>query len=217
MSDTTTPLPLLTSSRMRSFRTCARLHQLTYVEGWRTKTEPEYFRIGHLVHAGLEAWWQASQQGGDRLDWALSTVAGLAFDGYEQVKVEAMLRGYEAAWGPTAGDYETIAVEQEYRAPLLNPATNLARSRTWDLGGKIDGIAKRIADGRTLIVEHKTCGEAIDSDEDHYWQTLALDHQISAYVVGAESLGHKIDEVLYDVLRKPSQRPLKATPIESRG
>lgn len=48
--------PLLTSSRLRCFRTCARLHHLTYVEGWRPKTEPEYFRIGTLIHSGLEAW-----------------------------------------------------------------------------------------------------------------------------------------------------------------
>ncbi len=206
---------LLTGSRMRAFRTCARLHQYQYVEGFRTAREPEYFRVGTLVHKGLEAWWQAGPQGGDRLEWALAAVAGLAFDPYEQATVEEMLRGYELRWGGGADAYEVIGVETAYEAPLLNPVT-WAASRTWRLAGKIDGIVRRRADGRVLVLEHKTTGESIADDTASYWQKLALDHQISGYVIGAESLGHQVDEILYDVLRKPQQRPLLATPIESR-
>lgn len=216
-------LPLLTASRMRCFRACPRLHQLRYVEGWRPAVEAEALRVGTLVHAGLEAWWRGwmPPEAGcpgydvDPLDLALGAVAGRAIDPYEQVRVEELLLGYDLCWREDAALYEVIAVEAEYRCPQLNPAT-FARSRTWELGGKIDAIARRREDGRVLVVEHKTTSEAISSDADHYWQKLALDGQISGYVLGAESLGHQVDEVLYDVIRKPQQRPLRATPFESR-
>lgn len=216
-------LPLLTASRMRCFRACPRLHQLRYVEGWRPAVEAEALRVGTLVHAGLEAWWRGwmPPEAGcpgydvDPLDLALGAVAGRAIDPYEQVRVEELLLGYDLCWREDAALYEVIAVEAEYRCPQLNPAT-LARSRTWELGGKIDAIARRREDGRVLVVEHKTTSEAISSDADHYWQTLALDGQISGYVLGAESLGHQVDEVLYDVIRKVGLRPLRATAPEAR-
>jgi len=210
-----TDLPLLTSSRLRCFRTCPRLHQLTYVERFRTIAEPEYFRVGTLVHAGLEAWWSAEAAGLPRLEAALAVVAGLAFDEFEQARVEEMLRGYEAAWGESAADYEVLAVERTFKTRLWNPNTG-ADSRTWRLAGKIDAIVRRRADGRVIVVEHKTTGEDIRDEAAHYWSTLALDHQCSAYIIGAESLGWTADEVLYDVLRKPGQQQLKATPEASR-
>lgn len=243
-----TALPLLTSSRLRCFRTCARLHQYTYIEGWRPAKEPEYFRVGSLVHTGLECWWKAvannhalpgrpcgidgcggtteasglcgicDWHGGDvadPLDWALSAVQGLCFDPYEQVRVEEMLRGYHLRWFGEADRYDVLAVELTFDAPLLNPKTRAA-SKTWRLAGKIDAIVRRREDGHVLVVEHKTCGESIDDESDHYWGTLALDHQCSAYVIGAEAHGYKVDEILYDVLRKPAQRQLLATPEADR-
>jgi hypothetical protein len=71
-------------------------------------------------------------------------------------------------------------------------------------------------DGKTRVVEHKTTAEAIDSDADNYWQKLAMDHQLSLYVLGAESLGLPVDDCVYDVIRKPMLRPKLATPIEDR-
>lgn len=222
-------LPLLTASRMRCFRTCPRLHQLRYVEGWRPVNEAEALRFGSLMHLGLEAWWRAA--GGapvelcdgcasvvttrEPIDAALCAVHGRAYDPYEQVRLDELLIGYDARWRDAAAEYEVIAVECEYRAPQINPGT-MKTGRTWELGGKIDAIARRRSDGHVLVVEHKTTSEEISSDVDHYWQTLALDGQISGYVIGAEALGHQVDEVLYDVIRKVTIRPLRATPVESR-
>jgi hypothetical protein len=210
-------LPLLTASRLRAFRTCARLHQLRYVEGWRPIQESEPLRFGSLFHRGLEAWWRAvAEPAAGPLDSALAAVAGRAADEYEQVRVDELLRGYDARWLADASHYEVLGVESSYRAPLLNPATRFARSRTWQLAGKIDAIVRRREDGRVLVVEHKTTAEEIETDDKHYWSTLALDPQISGYCVGAEALGHQVDEILYDVARKPGMRPLRATPLEAR-
>jgi hypothetical protein len=65
------------------------------------------------------------------------------------------------------------------------------------------------------IVERKTSGEDV-SPGSPYWQRLILDAQISTYIEAAETLGYKIDGVIYDVLGKPRLRPLQATPVEER-
>lgn len=132
-------------------------------------------------------------------------------DPYVRAKVTAMVIGYHHRWN--AAQYEVIAVEREFNAPLVNPTTGAA-SRTWTLGGKVDAIV-RDAEGRILVVEHKTAAEEIGPGSD-YWKRLRLDGQVSIYFAGAESLGLKPDAVLYDVLAKPALRPYKATPLESR-
>lgn len=60
---------------------------------------------------------------------------------------------------------------------------------------------------KLLVVEHKTSSEDIGLGS-MYWRKLTLDAQISNYLVGARTLGHEPDGVLYDVLRKPALRPL---------
>lgn len=59
-----------------------------------------------------------------------------------------------------------------------------------------------------VVVEHKTTSADITPGSP-YWRRLALDAQVSLYLGGAGSL-------LYDVIKKPSLRPLKATPVEAR-
>src|SRR3990167_5857191 len=140
---------------------------------------------------------------------ALDTMTAL--DSFELGRARALLCGYDARWLDEA--IETLAVEREFTVPLINPPTG-APSRTFVLSGKIDAIA-RFADGRTVIVEHKTSSEDI-SPGSEYWRRLTLDTQISAYYLGARSLGFEVDGCLYDVLGKPALRPLKATPPEAR-
>lgn len=43
-----------------------------------------------------------------------------------------------------------------------------------------------------------------------------MDSQVSIYFDGAKLLGHDVRGCIYDVLAKPAQRPLKATPVEAR-
>jgi hypothetical protein len=68
----------------------------------------------------------------------------------------------------------------------------------------------------TLFVgERKTTSQDI-SFGSKYWTQLLLDPQISLYGKAATALGFDVRGVLYDVLRVPQVRPLKATPQESR-
>ena len=219
---------LITNSRMRAFRTCARLHDLSYNEGWKPVQESEALRFGSLFHKALEAYWSCRMPTAHDREFGLDGVTELFFeagsaaierhaaDDFERVRAEELFLGYCKRWRDVDGaDYEILAVEAEFRAPLVNPAT-WRESQTWKLGGKIDLLLKRRADGRTLVGEHKTTVEEIKDDTAHYWSSLALDHQISAYTIGAESLGHKVDEILYDVIRKVGIRPFKETPDEAK-
>jgi hypothetical protein len=136
-------------------------------------------------------------------------------DPFDLARAEAMLRGYDARWGEEMADrYVVLAVEAEFRAPLVNPDTG-APSRTWTLGGKLDVVVRNLVEQRNDVVEHKTATGDVGPGSD-YVKRLRLDGQVSVYYAGGDALGFPIDGCLYDVLVKPAQRPLRATPIESR-
>ena len=125
-----------------------------------------------------------------------------------------MLRGYHHRWQDTLQHYEVLAVELQFQAPLVNPQTGRA-SRIWELGGKIDALVRDLRDSRVLLVEHKTSSEDL-SDGSEYWRRLRMDGQVSIYYEGARACGHDVRGCIYDVLKKPALRPLKATPVEDR-
>jgi len=96
--------------------------------------------------------------------------------------------------------------------PHVNPET-AGRSPLWLRAGKFDVVAIHDS-GRTRVIEHKTTVDPIEAST-AYWETLLLDTQISQYVLACESMyGLKVDECVYDVLRKFGIQPLKATPRE---
>jgi hypothetical protein len=207
-------LALLTQSRLACARTCQRMHHLKYELGYRAVVELGGRKFGTLMHAGLEALWRARQArkfADECLGDALAAVQGEA-DAFERAKAEVLLAGYAARWPDE--EYEVLAVEVQFAAELRNPATGAA-SRTWMLAGKIDVVVRELATGRILIVEHKTSSEDVTPGS-FYWRRLRMDGQVSVYFEGARSLGFDAAACLYDVIGKPTIRPLKATPVESR-
>lgn len=203
-------MDLMTNSRLKAARSCSRYHKLRYVEGWKAAQDADALRFGTLVHLGLEAWWTAT--GEARLEAAIAAMGGMEADPFDRVRAEELLLGYHVRWGDEP--YETLAVEHEFRTELRNPETGAA-SRTWELGGKLDVVARDLRDGRVLIVEHKTSGENIEPGSE-YWRKLRMDGQVSIYFVGARAAGFDVQGCLYDVLGKPKLTPLKATPMEAR-
>lgn len=200
---------LLTSTRLRDARACLRLDHYKYGLGYRAVAEDaESLTLGRLVHLGLEAWWKAHGGGADRLVAAIAAIRAEPAEPFARARAEAMLVGYEARWGASASAYETLAVEVEFRAPLINPATS-APSRSFLLAGKVDAIVRERATGRVLLVEHKTASEDITPGS-IYWRRLRMDGQVSLYFAGARVLGFDPAGCLYDVLGKPKQRPLEA-------
>jgi hypothetical protein len=195
-------LRVLTNSELKTLRRCPREHFLAYEQGVRPVDEAEALRFGSLMHRGLEAWWLAVQSGADRLDAAMAALVN-AVDPFEEARAREMLIGYNARWYDEPLD--VIAVEKEFRAPLVNPETG-APSRTFQLGGKLDVIVIDRRDGRVYKVEHKSSSEDIGVGS-NYWKRLTLDPQISTYYAGARELGYDVAGCIYDVLAKPGQRP----------
>ena len=216
----TEQLPILSASRLKDARACQRLHKLQYLDGYRPVAEVEVLRFGTLNHGWLEAWWDAAHAGADRLEAALAYLSNptdrdskaLEPDPFDRARAEAMAIGYDARW--SAEQLQVAGVEVEFRAALVNPASG-APSRTWQLGGKIDAIVST-PDGRTFIVEHKTSSEDV-SPGSEYWKRLRMDGQVSVYFEGARSLGLKVDGCLYDVLKKPAQRPSAVPLVDADG
>ena len=207
-------LDILTISRLRTFRTCARKHDLRYRRHFVPARQRESLTIGNLFHEGAESWWNM-----DDLGFALGAIEAEATkqkaDAKSVVIAREMLIGYVASWAPERPRYQVLEVEKEFRAPLINPDT-MSKSQTYEIGGKIDLILRERATGATCLVEHKTTSDDISDDSAHYFKKLALDGQLSLYHVGAQSLGYAIDKVIYDVAAKPGFEMKTATPIESR-
>lgn len=208
-------LPLLTASRLKDERACARLGYFKYVLGYRSAVESETLLFGRLLHLGLEAWWLAPAKDESALELALAAVRKEPADDFDRVKVEELTRGYHFRWQDEP--LEAIAIEAEFHAPLINPATGAA-SKTFALAGKVDGIVRETGGsyaGRVCLIEHKSSAEEIGPGSD-YRARLRMDSQISVYYDGARSLGHEVEACIYDVVHKPTIRPAKATPLETR-
>jgi len=207
-------LRVITNSELKTARRCAREHYLAYERGIRPIAEPEPFIDGNAIHAGLAAWWLA-QGDIEPLAAALAELDRLELDAHKHAKLAVMLTGYHERWALHRHHYEVLAVEREFRMPLVNPETG-KRSRTYDLGGKVDVVAKDLRANLLVLIEHKTTSEDIGPGST-YWKRLLLDSQISIYHDGARALGYPIDECLYDVLYKPQQRPLQVPLTDELG
>lgn len=239
-------LKLLTASRMRTFRRCPRLHYLTYDLGWRPMADSEALLFGSLVHEALECWWVEFITGPERaahwrriwsrrgvaadvvdtsdaawdpdpLACALDAIAESKADPYMKAKARATIRAYHRRWATATREYaRVVAVECQFVVPLVNPDTG-ARSRTWMLAGKIDVIIEHLAAKVIAPVEHKTTGKDIGVGT-RYWKRLRLDGQLSTYIRGARAVleNDGVDRAWYDVLKRPAERPAKATPTEER-
>ena len=120
-------------------------------------------------------------------------------------KTRALLRGYDAMW--RHGDYEPVDVEVTLTGPIVNQETGRP-ARTLTQAGKLDVIAKR--QGRLVLMDHKTCSQDI-SPGAPYWQQLAVESQVSHYMLLGWLNGMKFDDAVWDVIRKPSISPKKLT------
>lgn len=205
-------LRVLSNSEITTFRRCAREHHYTYGLRRRPRVISDALRFGTLIHHALEAWWMVGLGEPDlaQARWNAAVTAirehGAKSDAFERVRAEELMLGYTARWGDDS--IPVVAVEAKFTAPLINPETGAA-SKTFQLGGKLDVIT---ASG---FVEHKTTSHDIEEGSAYWRRVSALDSQVSTYEVAKRAFGIE-GNCLYDVIRKPALRPLRATPVESR-
>lgn len=194
----------LTNSMRNKFASCHRAFKFCYEDLKRPIKTSDALNFGTAMHSMLEGYWNGKVPMLPAMD-----------DSYQEMTLLALFEGYQKRWLESDRmTYETIGTEMRFDAPLMNPETG-GTSKTFHLAGKIDALAKEKATGKVVIVEHKTTGQDIGPGSD-YWRKLPIDGQVSGYYCGAEALGHQASTCLYDVIRKPTIKPYKATPEEKR-
>jgi len=193
----------MTHSRLRAFRKCPQFHHLRYVEGWMPTTTSDPLGFGTMLHRGIEGWWTGAE------------VLPESDDAIMQIKASEIIYAYTRYAWPDRDDYEVLAVEKEQRYPLLNPDT-MKPSVTYEMASVMDLILRRKKTGEIILVEHKTTGSDFSDDAADYWRRLAMDSQLSIYVVAAEAAEFPVDRIIYDVIARPMIRRKLATPVEER-
>lgn len=126
-------------------------------------------------------------------------------------KARALMRGYDARWH-RAG-YVTISVEDMLMGPIQNPDTNRP-AKVFRMAGKLDVLAT--LQGRLTLIDHKTTSQDITDPNSPYWRQLAVDSQVSHYMLLSWLNGQKIDDAVWDVIRKPSISPKKLTKADHK-
>lgn len=203
----------LTHSEIQTAKTCLRKHRLAYGIGLRQTQSAQPLRFGTAFHEALDirAKLMSDGQGHEKATAQAREVACQMYDAQGDVSdpehavwrviLNTMIHLYDWRWAEQDRGISIVESEISFDIPLRNPDTN-APSRTFTQAGKIDKIVT-LPDGRTAIMEHKTAGKDIDPTSD-YWKRLRIDSQISYYYIAALELGHEVETILYDVIRKPS-------------
>jgi PD-(D/E)XK nuclease superfamily len=121
--------------------------------------------------------------------------------------MRALVRGYQAWWGTPDRQFACEQTDVAFQISLHNGIVVI---------GEFDGVGVRRDTGKRTIQEIKTSSEDISLGSS-YWQKVALtDPQVTTYLLASQKKGWGHTEVLYDVMRKPDQKRLYATPQASR-
>jgi hypothetical protein len=204
----------LSVTEMRTFRRCARERFYAYELQRESLDLASALSFGRLIHLGLETWWILG--GRYNVKWfesafqAMQTAATSmrGVDEFDLARAEELLLGYHARW--VNDTMRVVSVEKRFTIPLVNPETGWS-SNTFELVGKTDLVVDVGSPSWRYIVEHKTCSEDIGVGS-VYWQCLQLDSQASVYY----SSEPDAVALIYDVIRKPGQRP-SLVPIVEDG
>ena len=192
-------MELLTNSSKNKYQECPREFLYHHEQGYKPARESAALSRGRMIHECLESYYKNEA----------SKIAGIIAtepDKYKQEFYLAIINGYALRYPEFK---EPVAVEKEFQINLINPKTG-AKSRTFDLAGKIDVLFS------DSIMEHKTTVNDISKPDSNYWLKLTIDPQVTGYFLGAETMGYKPQKIIYDVIGIPNVKPKMATPLNER-
>jgi len=193
----------LSPSRITKMLKCNRSHYLAYEIGLQQIETAQALRFGSAFHRAL-----AARATGAGFDAAL--VAGIGecadINELDVVILSALLAGYYARYA----DETIVKLFPEVQIEIAMPY-----NRHFTAIHVVDGLAE-LRDGRTALVEHKTCSESLADDSD-YWQSLRFQVQPLAYVSAAREKGWDVSTLLWDAIRKPSIAPKQILILDEAG
>lgn len=117
-------------------------------------------------------------------------------------KCRGLLAGYHARW--SEAPYVTITAEEILLSEMWNPETG-KRSRTFRIASKKDALC--FNESRIVLFDHKTTSEDISDPNAPYWRQLVVEAQPSHYMLVEWLNGRKVDDAVWDVVRKPGISP----------
>jgi hypothetical protein len=119
-------------------------------------------------------------------------------------KCFGLLAGYDQRW--RFAPYKIDSVESVMQSDLYNPETT-RKSRTFTIAGKLDIRATEILTGAKVLLDHKTTSVNIADPGEPYWKILAIEGQVSHYMLLEWLNQNKVDVGIWDVVRKPGISP----------
>ena len=144
------------------------------------------------------------------VDWSMEEEALIG------LQISVMMDAYiNYWWDVDILQFGTISVEQEIVTDLVNPETGRA-STVFDHCSKQDAFALDRDAGEKVLIEHKTTSDSLDQSSP-YWRRLAIDSQVSKYILSARQSGnHEVRTCLYDVCKKPTTKPKRVVAADVR-
>lgn len=198
----------LSHSSIESFLKCPRHYYLRDVEGIRPVLEHSVLRFGTAFHSALEVWW--ANQCEMRLTEALNTWVEQCnkLDLYMEDRIigRLLLIGYD-----------TYYLD---RADTMPPASQESRkvSCVYRPDGTIDPelelkviLDNEITKPIHAAMEHKTTRKHVDASSS-YWDKVYASQQAELYFLCSSNAGGPLDSIIWDVVRVPTFKRLKATP-----
>jgi hypothetical protein len=195
---------LLSVSRQAAVLSCLRKHYWRYEVGLQPECDSLALRLGSAWHRAMEARWRGADYD---VALAASVPNGVELDELSVATLSGLLAGYCRHY-QSENIIKEVNPEVEFRQPL-------AGSRTFQLAGKIDGLAV-LHDGRLALLEAKTTSDSLAADSP-YWLRLRFNLQLLQYVIAARLMGWDVATIIYDVVRKPSIVPKQIPLTDERG
>ncbi len=189
---------IVTYSMLDMFRNCRKKCWWRYEEGVTPIAKAWNLRFGTAVHQVLEVW-HTNYNVAETCLAIDELYPQRLFDPEEKRDFHllyGMMKGYAQRY--PAEEFDVICLEKKFLVDIINPDTG-AKSRTFCLSGKVDGVIKMKDTGEYYLLEHKTAA-TIDGG---YLEKLWTDFQLRLYVPAIEKeLGITITGVLYNILGK---------------
>ena len=195
---------VLTYSAIRLFQGCRWKYNLRMNDGLTSLVQDDNLYLGSVWHSVLEIWYGTSdyktkvELASNLIDQSFPKHISDSRQKRNWHLCHAMFKGYINRY--TEDEFKVLGVEMEFVVPIINPATNRS-SRSFELRGKVDGLAQLKQTGELFLLEHKSAAQ-ITGD---YIERLPSDFQINLYAMAlSRFLKRKISGVIYSITRKAS-------------
>ncbi len=200
----------VSNSMLSTWNTCKRMFMYKYMYRLESRVTKIYFLIGKWFGKGLDNFYEHGVTN-------VNAMLNGYYDELEKMSVytdesqkekfekeaavlEALLIFYEKFYKNDLKKYKYIEAEREF-AFVVKP-NQYETNRTFMYTGKIDLLLQYKKTKQPAIMEHKTTSK-IDMG---YIAKLGVDSQITGYILGANSEGYKVTEVIYNINGKSQLR-----------